>query len=146
MIDKTWIGREITSSTLPIEEGRLTFFAKATGQTDPVYVNAEAATRAGYSALPAMPTFLFAAQLDSGATLTMLEGMGVPLGKVLHGEQAFEYLQPVVAGDVITVRSFVENVYDKKGGALEFIEVMSEGHNQADALVVRMRSVLVVRH
>lgn len=146
MIDRQWIGREIGRSVLPIEAGRLRFFAKAIGETDPVYSDEAAARAAGYAALPAPPTFLFAAGLDSGATFRMLAEMGVPLGRILHGEQGFDYVLPVVAGDVVTVTSAVKDIYDKKGGALEFIEMQSEARNAAGDLVARMRSVTVVRH
>lgn len=146
MIDRGWVGREIGVSVLPIEAGRLRFFARVIGETGAIYLDDNAAKAAGYSALPAAPTFLFAAQLDSGATFKMLEDMGVPLGSVLHGEQGFEYLKPVVAGDVVTVRATVSDIYEKKGGALEFIEVLSEARDQGDELVARLRTVTVVRH
>ncbi len=146
MIDKGWIGREIGVSVLPIEAGRLRFFARVIGETDAIYLDDEAAKAAGYSAIPAAPTFLFAAQLDSGATFKMLEDMGVPLGSVLHGEQGFEYFKPAVAGDVVTVRSTVSDIYEKRGGALEFIEVLAEARDQGDDLVARLRTVTVVRH
>jgi acyl dehydratase len=146
MIDKQWIGREIGRSVLPIEAGRLRFFAKAIGETDPIDHEEAAAISAGYAGLPAAPTFLFAAELDSGAAFRMLEDMRVPLGRILHGEQGFEYFGAVFAGDVVTVTSAVKDIYEKKGGTLEFIEIESEARNQAGALVARMRSLTVVRH
>lgn len=146
MIDKQWIGHDLGRSVLPIERGRLRFFAKAIGETDPVYTDEAAARDAGYADLPAPPTFLFAAELDSGAFFALLERLGVPLGKVLHGEQRFEYLAPVVAGDTVTVSSRVADLYEKKNGALEFIEIESQAVNQHGAPVARLRSVTVVRH
>lgn len=146
MIDKKWIGHELGSSPLAIERGRLRFFAKAIGETDPVYTDETAAREAGYADLPAPPTFLFAAELDSGALFALLDRLGVPLGKVLHGEQRFEYLAPVVAGDTVTVSSRIADLYDKKNGALEFIEIESQAVNQHGTPVARLRSVTVVRH
>lgn len=146
MIDKNWIGKDVGTSVLPIEAGRLRFFAKAIGETDPVYTDEAAAKAAGYAALPAPPTFIFAAELDSGLKFKMFDDMGVPLGRILHGKQSFEYLRPIVAGDVITVKSVVKDIYEKKGGALEFIDVASDVTNAAGELVVRLRSVTVVRN
>ncbi len=146
MIDKKWIGHELGSSPLLIERGRLKFFAQAIGETDPVYTDEAAARDAGYADLPAPPTFLFAAELDSGALFALLDRLGVPLGKVLHGEQRFEYLAPVVAGDMVTVSSRIADLYDKKNGALEFIEIESRAVNQHGTPVARLRSVTVVRH
>lgn len=146
MIDKKWIGVDLGRSALAIERGRLKFFATAIGETDPVYTDVAAARDAGYADLPAPPTFLFAAELDSGALFTLLDRLGVPLGKVLHGEQRFEYLAPVVAGDTVTVSSRIADLYDKKNGALEFIEIESQAVNQHGTRVARLRSVTVVRH
>lgn len=146
MIDKKWIGHELGSSVLPIERGRLKFFAKAIGETDPVYTDEAAARDAGHADLPAPPTFLFAAELDSGALFALLERLDVPLGRVLHGEQRFEYLAPVVAGDTVMISSRVDNIYDKKNGALEFIEIESRAVNQHGTPVARLHSVTVVRH
>jgi acyl dehydratase len=146
MIDKKWIGHVIGRSVLPIERGRLRFFAKAIGEANPVYTDEAAARDAGYADLPAPPTFLFAAELDSGAMFGLLDRLGVPHEKVLHGEESFEYLGPVVAGDTVTVSSRIKDIYDKKGGALEFIEIESQAVNQHGDPVVRLRSVTVVRN
>ncbi|MBS0446017.1 MAG: MaoC family dehydratase N-terminal domain-containing protein [Proteobacteria bacterium] len=146
MIDKKWIGHELGRSVLALERGRLRFFAQAIGETDPVYTDESAARDAGYADLPAAPTFLFAAELDSGAMFGLLDLLGVPHEKVLHGEQSFEYIAPVVAGDVVTVSSRIADIYDKKGGALEFIEIESRVTNQHDSHVANLRSLTVVRH
>ncbi len=114
MIDKKWIGHELPPSVLPIELSRLRFFAKAIGETDAVYTDSSAAKDAGYPHLPAPPTFLFAAELDSGASDALLAKLGIPIAKLLHGEQGFTYHRPVCVGDTVTVRSRIEDIYDKK--------------------------------
>ncbi|AJG20787.1 MaoC family dehydratase N-terminal domain-containing protein [Cupriavidus basilensis] len=146
MVDKKWIGFEIGSSVLPVERGRLKFFAKAIGETSPVYLDESAARDAGYADLPAPPTFLFTAELDSGAMFGLLDRLGVPIQNVLHGEQSFEYLGPIVAGDTVTVTSRIKDIYDKKGGVLEFIETESQVTNQRGEPVARLRSLTVVRN
>lgn len=146
MIDMQWIGHEFRSSDMAIERGRLRFFAQAIGETNPVYTDVEAAHAAGYSDLPAPPTFLFAAELDSGAMFERLDAMAIPLGKLLHGEQGFEYFAPVVAGDTVTVRTRVADIYVKKNGALEFVEMLARVSNQRGEHVASLRSLTVVRH
>jgi acyl dehydratase len=130
---------------LPLERTRLKFFAKAIGETDPIYTDEAAARAAGYTDLPAPPTFLFAAELDSGATDRLLADLGVPIASILHGEQGFSYHWPACAGDVVSVESTIIDLYDKKGGALEFIVKSSRAVNQRDELVAEMRTVIVVR-
>lgn len=146
MIDKKCIGHELPASVLPIERSRLQFFAKAIGETDPVYTDTAAARAAGYPDLPAPPTFLFAAELDSGAAFQLIEALQIPIAKLLHGEQSFTYHAAACAGDTVTVRSTVSDLYDKKNGALEFIVKTSSAVNQRDELVAELRTVLVCRH
>lgn len=146
MIDPKWIGHELPPSVLDVERGRLAFFAKAIGETDPIYSDEAAARAAGYPDLPAPPTFLFAAELDSGALNCLLSDLGVSIGRILHGEQSFRYRRMVHAGERITVRSRISDVYAKKNGALEFIvkdSVASDGNGET---VAELRSVIVVRN
>lgn len=146
MIDRKFIGYQLPPSVLHVDRTRLQFFAKATGDRDPVYVDPAAAKAAGYADIPAPPTFMFAAELDSGANEKLLNDLDVPLTKLLHGEQSFRYFKPVCAGDTVTVQSTVSDIYDKKGGQLEFIVKDSRVTNQAAELVAELRTVLVVRN
>jgi acyl dehydratase len=146
MIDKKWIGHELPASVLPIERGRLRFFAKAIGEVDPVYNDVAAAQAAGYPDLPAPPTFLFAAELDSGAAFRLIEDLDIPIARLLHGEQGFTYHLPACAGDTVTVRSVVTDIYEKKGGAMEFVVKTSRATNQRGELVAEMRAVIVCRN
>ena len=49
-------------------------------------------------------------------------------------------------GDRIRIRTTVVDIYDKKGGALEFVVAETTSHNQAGELCVTARTVTVVRH
>jgi acyl dehydratase len=146
MIDKNWIGRELAVSELSIERGRLVFFAKATGETRSIYTNVAAARAAGFPDLPVPPTFLFAAELESGVTDKLLFDLQIPISKLLHGEQTFTYHAQIFAGDTVKVRSTISDIYDKKRGALEFIVKTSKVFNQRDEEVAELRAVLIVRH
>lgn len=146
MIDRKWIGHELPAAVLPIERTRLQFFAKAIGETNPVYHDIAAAKAAGYPDLPAPPTFLFAAELDAGVTDKLLDDLGIPLANLLHGEQSFTYHRPVCVGDTVTVRSVITDIYEKKNGALEFVVKTSRVTNQDDILVAELSTTIVYRH
>jgi acyl dehydratase len=146
MIDRKNIGRILPKAVLEIETGRLRFFAKAIGETHPVYTDEAAAKAAGYPSLPAPPTFIFAGELDANTLVPALKEMGVNLDRILHGEQQFTYFAPVCAGDTISVESTFTDIYDKKNGALEFLVKESVVTNQHGAKVAEMRSVVVVRN
>ena len=70
----------------------------------------------------------------------------IPIAKLLHGEQSFSFHKPACAGDTVTVRSTVSDIYDKKNGALEFVVKLSRATNQRDELVAELRSVLVCKN
>jgi hydroxyacyl-ACP dehydratase HTD2-like protein with hotdog domain len=49
---------------------------------------------------------------------------GLDMRRVLHGEQEFEYVRPLRAGDVLTATSHVKDRYEKegkRGGTMIFI-------------------------
>lgn len=146
MIDKKHIGRTTEPMTFDIEKGRLKFFAKAIGETNPVYSDENAAKAAGYKSLPAPPTFMFCLEMETNSLWDNIAAMGVPVGKILHGSQSFTYHAPICAGDRITFVTKVSDIYDKKGGALEFIVEDSTATNQDGVLVGALQRVIVVRN
>src|SRR5947208_16964155 len=99
MIDRKHIGTTLPKATLEIEKGRLRFFAKAIGETDPIYTDEAAAKAAGYASLPAPPTFIFAVELDADTVLAALKHMVRNLARILHGELQLPDLASVCAGD-----------------------------------------------
>lgn len=145
-VDQSVIGKELPPSTLTVDAGRLRFFAKAIGETNPIFTDIDAAKAAGHANLPVPPTFLFGIELESPDAFEWLAGLGVDLRRVLHGEQSFTYHSTAVAGDVLTSTPTIGNVYSKKGGALEFIEKTSTVTRANGDLVAELKSVIVVRN
>lgn len=146
MIDKKHIGYAPSPTLWDVEKGRIAFFAKVIGLTDPIHTDEAAAKAAGYRGIVAPPTFIFGAPGDSGETMKLIETLEIDLGKVLHGEQRFDYHAPVCAGDTLRFESRVSDIYDKKGGALEFVVNDTKVTNQLGDHVADLHSVIVVRH
>jgi len=146
MIDRKWIGHTLPAARFLVERSRLRFFAKAIGETDTLYTDEYAARAAGHPDLPAPPTFLFTAELESGVKMAWMNEAGIALGKVLHGEQSFTLHRMLYAGDTVALTAQITDIYDKKNGALEFVIIDSAAHNQHDELVANLRGVIVVRH
>ncbi|WP_273735314.1 MaoC family dehydratase N-terminal domain-containing protein [Mycolicibacterium septicum] len=145
-IDKSAIGRELPSTSLLVTRSRLRAFAKSTGQQDPIYSDVDAARRAGHRDLPAPPTFVYSVDLESANPAAYLEDLGIDLRTSLHGEQEFTYHQMAYAGDELTATCRITDIYDKKGGLLEFIVRDSTVTNQDGATVATMRNTVVVQH
>ncbi len=146
MLDPAFIGREYPPFTVEVEKGRLRLFAKAIGEDDPVYTDEDAAKAAGYRSLPAPPTFPFTIAMDAEQPFLVLEDLGIDKTKSVHGEQSFTYHGDICAGDVITGRQRIAEMFEKKGGALLFIVTETNLRNQDDAPVCDLRTVIVVRN
>ena len=146
MIDTKHIGHVFEPYEVAVEAGRLRFFAKATGQKDPVYSDLAAARAAGYPNLPVPPTFFMCLESESPNPGAMRDLLEIDFRYVLHGEQHFTYHRMVFAGEVLRFQQRVADIYAKKGGALEFAVRETTVHNQQGELVAELRGVTVVRH
>lgn len=146
MIDKKFIGYEVSPTLWDVEKGRIRFFAEVIGTTDAIHLDATVAKAAGYRNVVAPPTFIFGAENDSGVLMKLLDTLKIDLRKVLHGEQRFDYHAPVCAGDTLRFQTRVADIYDKKGGALEFVVNDTKVTNQLGEHVADLHSVIVVRH
>lgn len=126
--------------------GALRAFARAVGETSPVYTNVDAARRAGHPDLPVPPTYLFGAGLGRGEDdFRWLTDLGVDLRTVLHGEQSFRYDAPAQAGDTVRLTRRIVDAYQKKSGRLHFL-VRETTVTDADGTpVAAMRETVVVR-
>lgn len=145
MIDRKHIGHTFKPFTTTVEAGKIRLFCKAIGETNPIYSDEAAAKAAGYAGIPAPVTFVTAIANDDPDKGGVLNLVGVDIGWILHGEQHYEYLKPIHAGDRITCQTKITDIYDKKGGALEFIVTQTEMKNQQGEPVCMATSTIVVR-
>ena len=132
--------------TFPVEAGHIMLFARAVGDTNPVYQDAEAAKRTEVGGIIAPPTFPQAvAQFDPDYPLRWRPNQPwFGSGGGLHAEQHFEYHRPLRPGDVLTVETKPGNTWEresKRAGKLTFRERITEYRDQNGDLVVTARSV-----
>lgn len=144
MIDKKHIGRTIADFSTTTSAGQLRFFAKATGETRPEYLDEAAARDAGHPGLPLPPTWLFSLELLAPPGNWRNE-VGIRIERILHGEQSFTYHRMAYAGDTLHFEARIADIYDKKGGALEFVVRETRVTNQNGEHVADLRSVIVHR-
>jgi acyl dehydratase len=145
MIDKKHIGRQLPTFLATAEAGQLRFFAKAIGETNPIYFDEQAARDAGYPGLPLPPTFLFSLEFQIPSHAWRDE-LGIVTARILHGEESFRYHRMAYAGDTLRFDVRIADIYDKKGGALEFVVRETRVTNQHGEHVADLRSVLVQRN
>ena len=149
----------MTKITFPVEATHIMMFARAIGDTNPVYHDAEAAKKTEAKGIVAPPTFPQAmAQFDpeyplrpkpgqpwfgSGATPSGVTGKAASSGG-LHAEQEYTYHRPLRPGDVLTSETKQGKVWEKeskRAGKLIFRERIVEHRDQKGELVITARSV-----
>ena len=143
-VDKSYIGKMGEPVTMHVERGKIREFAHAIKDDDPLYFDEAHAQREAGGIMPPV-TFLQTAQHWDEA------GRGRPrlpfdLKRVLHGEQEYEFLKPIHAGDVLTAVSRIVDVYDKpgkRGGSMNFAVTETEYKNQRGELVARARHITI---
>ena len=146
MITKSIIGKEYAPFMVEIEKRWVRSFAEAIGETDPVYFDESVAKARGYRSLPAPPTFPFAMIMERNQSFMLLDELGIDKRHAMHAEQSFAYHANLCAGDVVTGRQKVIDVYDKKNGALEFLVTEIRMENQRGEHVCDLRTTVVVRN
>lgn len=110
-MDKSEIGNTSAPITMHIERGKIREFARAIKDDNPVYRDEELAKNVGGIMSP--PTFTMTSTFwDDGPRRPLLT---FDVRRLLHGEQEFEYLAPLHAGDVLTATTRVADVYEKQG-------------------------------
>ena len=90
----------------------------------------------------APPTFSIRISLDQSQELLTDPQVGLDWSRLVHGDQKFEIFRPIVAGDVLTCSSTIENYKVLAGN--EIVTVRSDLHAGGE-LVVSTWSTLVVR-
>lgn len=142
--------------SFPIEAGHVLAFARAVGDPNPVFVDADAAANAGLAGVAAPPTFVQAgAQFDPDYALRPRPdvpwfgsgsgpGFANSNGGGLHAEQHFEYHRPLLVGDVLTASSTEGRTWEKtgrRGGRLTFFERVTVYRDASGEPVVTARLV-----
>ena len=140
------IGLQIAPITVTIERGRLIFFARSIDQADPIYTDVSTAQAKGHRDLPVPPTFLFGMLLEGPEPFKWITELGIDLRYLLHASQSFSYYSMAYAGDSLTFFPTITDVFEKNGGALQFVSreiavVRPDGEH-----VATLTEMLAVRH
>jgi acyl dehydratase len=142
-VDKSYIGKTGGPVVMHIERGKIREFARAIKDDDPVYHDEAVATKEA-GGIVAPVTFLqTVSHWDDGRGRLRLP---FDLKRVLHGEQEYEFLEPIRVGDVLTAVSKIVDIYDKpgkRGGSMNFAVTETTYTNQNGAVVCRAKHVTI---
>lgn len=135
--------RTIAVRTYAVGREKIREYARAVGETEPLYLDLDAARAAGHPDLVAPP--MFAAVYCGGAFEAAMHDpdIGLDLPMLLHSAQEFEWSELVLAGDEITTELALSDVSERLG--MHFYAFVSHSRNQRGEDVCRGTWTLVVR-
>ncbi len=143
-MDLSFVGREfpaVEAYLVGVEKVRE--FAVAIGDSNPLSRDRAAARAAGYQDLVAPPTFAIAVVARAQDAVLFDPGLGLDFSRVVHGDQRFRYVRPIVAGDELSCTVVIESI--KTLGSNEIIGLRSDISDASDGQVVTAFGTLVSR-
>ena len=118
-------------------------FAKAVFSKDPANHDLEAAKKLGYQDLIAPPTFAVVIQERSLTQVITDKEAALDFSRVVHGDQRFIHVRPIVAGDELTSELKVASIKQLAGNSM--ISFETQIFDAGQSLVCTAISTLVVR-
>lgn len=150
------IGTEVTVHLGPVATRDIVRYAVATGDTNPLYTDPEAARQTAYGEIiapPAMPSAVFwttdgVAEGDLRQDgLSRAEPIRIPLKvkRAMGGGQELEFFEPVRPGDELTRTDRVVDIYERESklGVLAFTVTEQVFRNQHGTIVMTCRSTSI---
>jgi acyl dehydratase len=131
----------MTRTVYAVGREKVREYAQAVGETDPRYLDPEAARAAGFADVVAPP--MFAAVYCGPAVFPAILESGLDFSRMVHGAQEFTWAAPVVAGDEITTEASLDSKGER--GGLEFYVFKTTSTNQRGELVSEGRWTNIVR-
>jgi hypothetical protein len=119
------IGEEINfGPPFEVEKGAIRSLAEAMNFLNPLYIDEKYALSKGHSSVIAPPGFA-ACDLPLGAPLGVLK-FPFEIASGLHGGDEWEYFQDIHAGDVLTPKGKIIDLFEKVGKMGRMLFVVSE--------------------
>jgi hypothetical protein len=157
MADRSKVGMEFPAYTMTVEESKIAEFAVAVGLKEekeginPIYYDEASAKKAGYQGITVPPTFMTSFLFWTGeGLLGIVKALGIDLNRLLHSEEEYEYYGNIYAGDTITRKMKVVEMYergkrDRLGRFVDVTILETEIINQRGELVAKVRSTMMER-
>lgn len=142
-MDTSKIGKEYPPFEYEVGREKIREYANAVGESSPVHHDPEAARAAGFRNVVAPPMFVVVYSAGAMGPAILDPEIGINLMLMVHGSQEFEWGEPVCAGDAITTRATVKDMYEKLGRSFYVFESVST--NQDGDQTVRATWTNIVR-
>jgi acyl dehydratase len=142
-VDKSLVGTATAPFTVEVEKGAIRLFTEALQDENPLYRDVAFARRMGYADVVAPPTFPTSFRPPQRQAWML----GLDEGRILAGEQYFNYERPIVAGDVLECRLHFVGIEEKQGrsGNMQLLIQELRAVDRDGKLVVTNGRVVVYR-
>ena len=143
-VNTDYVGREFTRTPpYVVSRAKIAEFAAAVGAASALHTDPDAARRAGYTDVPAPPTFAVLIAQRAEAEYIEDPAAGIDFSRVVHANEAFAHHRPIVAGDELSTTVHVDDV--KVRSALTMVTTRTEIATVAGESVCTVTSTLAIR-
>ena len=129
--------------TMTVELGAVRKMAKAVEATDPIHYDGRAAIERGYRGVVAPGPFVWLMYFNGAQ-----HHLTFPFGKAtVHGEDEYEFHEPMIVGDEITMRTEITDARARQGrsGLLGIVVQERRFTNQLGQLCAVLRTTVILR-
>src|SRR3954449_4640437 len=119
------VGKRFPATTYAVGREKIKEYALATGETNPLHLDPEAARAAGHRDVVAPPMFAVVYSAPAIAPAIFDPEVGMNFALMVHGGQEFTWGPLVVAGDEITTVASVKSIDERDGKGFYVFESVS---------------------
>ena len=131
MGDTEAVGKTYPPTLYAVGREKIKEYALATGETNPLHLDHEAARAAGYRDVVAPPMFAAVYSAPAMGPALFDPEVGIDFARMVHGGQEFKWGPLVVAGDEIETTVSVQSISERAGNGFYIFESVStnqDGH------------------
>jgi acyl dehydratase len=129
------IGKRYPPAVYLVGREKVREYALATGETEPLYLDVEAARAAGHADVVAPPMFAVVYKTPAMVPAVFDPEVGIDFDRMVHGSQDLEWNGLVVAGDEITTTATVKDITSKTGNGFFVFESRSVNQHGEEVCV-----------
>jgi acyl dehydratase len=123
------VGKRYPPTTYAVGREKIREYAYATGESNPLHLDLDAARAAGYRDLVAPPMFAVVYAAPAVAPGLFDPEVGIDFARMVHGGQEFRWGPLVVAGDEITTTVTLKDVTARESMSFFVFESVSENQD-----------------
>ena len=123
------VGKSYPPTTYAVGREKIREYAYATGESNPLHLDLDAARAAGYRDLVAPPMFAVVYAAPAVAPGLFDPEVGIDFARMVHGGQEFRWGPLVIAGDEITTTVTLKDVTARESMSFFVFESVSENQD-----------------